>query len=78
MKNKDIELLPIDLKENQRKVRELNRKINRKKRMAILVIDLLAILVLILVFILLTQMKSNAVEKCVSAGNSENLCVAKL
>ena len=78
MKNKDIELLPIDLKANQERVRELNRKINRKKRAAIIVRDLLAILVVILVITLLTQMKANAVEKCVSAGNSENFCIEKL
>ena len=78
MKNKDIELLPIDLKENQKRVRELNRKINRKKRAAIVVIDLLVVLVVILIIALLTQMKANAVEKCVSAGNSENFCIAKL
>ena len=48
MENKDIELLPIDFKANQKKVRELNRKMNRKKRATTIVINLLATLVVIL------------------------------
>ena len=79
MENKDIELLPIDFKANQKKVRELNRKMNRKKRATAIVINLLATLVVILgvtlLFTISTQMQESAIEQCVSTGNSENFCI---